>query len=139
MENHPIDNLLKNTMESLRDMIDVNTIIGEPIESSDGTLILPVSRVSVGFAAGGGQYTTTNYKVESDYPFGGGSGAGMSVRPVAFLVIKDDRIRLLPMDSENTLDKIVDTVPQVLEMFKSKAKAANETSGQNTTNQNTCS
>lgn len=134
MENHPIDNLLKNTMESLRDMIDVNTIIGEPIESSDGTLILPVSRVSVGFAAGGGQYTTTNYKVETDYPFGGGSGAGMSVRPVAFLVIKDDRIRLLPMDSENTLDKIVDTVPQVLEMFKSKAKPANETAGQNTTN-----
>lgn len=120
MENHPIDLLIKNTMENLKDMIDVNTIVGDAIESSDGAVILPISKVSVGFAAGGGQYSASAASTESEIPFGGGSGAGVSVRPVAFLVIKEDKIRLLPLDSDNTLDKIVDTVPQILDMFKPK-------------------
>lgn len=132
MENHPIDNLLKNTLENLRDMIDVNTIIGDPIDSTDGTLILPISKVSVGFAAGGGQYTTCSCKHDSDYPFGGGSGAGVSVKPVAFLVIKDDKIRLLPLDADNTLDKIVDTVPQIIDMFKAKSNDSSNTSNTTT-------
>lgn len=120
MENHPIDSLLKNTMENLRDMIDVNTIVGDPIESSDGTLILPISRVSVGFATGGGEYGTSNYNNTEAYPFSGGTGAGISLKPVAFLVIKGDKIRLLPLDSDNTIDKVVDTVPQLIDMIKSK-------------------
>ena len=138
MENHPIDLLIKNTMENLKDMIDVNTIVGDAIESSDGTVILPISKVSVGFAAGGGQYSASCSPTDSQIPFGGGSGAGVSVRPVAFLVIKEDKIRLLPLDSDNTLDKIVDTVPQILDMFKSKTSANTNTKNTNTSANTTC-
>lgn len=131
MENHPIENLMRSTMENIRDMVDVNTIIGDAIESKDGSLIIPISKVSFGFASGGSEFSSKSSNVSSEsYPFGGGSGAGVTVKPVAFLVIKGDNIRLLPVDAENTYDKIVDTVPQVLDMlknfFKSKDKKPND-------------
>ncbi|MDF2503819.1 MULTISPECIES: GerW family sporulation protein [Clostridium] len=120
MENHSIENLMTSTMENLRDMIDVNTIVGEPIESKDGTLILPISKVSFGFASGGSEFSKDVVKKESSdsFPFGGGSGAGVSVKPVAFLVLKDGAIRLLPVDAENTYDKMVDTIPQIIDLIK---------------------
>ena len=114
---HPVDNLMKSTMENLKDMIDVNTVIGDAVETKDGGYIIPISRVSFGFASGGSEFSH-NDNHEGKYPFGGGSGAGVSVKPVAFLVVKEDKIRLLPMDADNTYDRIVDTVPQVLDMFK---------------------
>ena len=118
---HPIDNLMKSTMENIRDMVDVNTIIGDAVETRDGTYIIPISKVSFGFASGGSEFDSQN-KVSSDfqvdYPFGGGSGAGVSVKPVAFLVVRENSVRLLPVEQDNTYDRIVDTVPQVLELFK---------------------
>ncbi|MBU3142170.1 GerW family sporulation protein [Clostridium sp. CF012] len=124
MDNHPIENLMRTTMESIKDMIDVNTIVGDPVESIDGTTIIPISRVCVGFASGGSEFNN-NIKpsVSSDkYPFGGGSGAGVTVRPVAFLVVKNDSVRLLSVDQQNTYDRIVDTVPQVIDIIKSMFK-----------------
>jgi sporulation protein YtfJ len=121
MENHPIESLMKSTMENIKAMIDVNTIIGDPVETKDGSVIIPISKVSFGFASGGSEFET---KHDSDkntnYPFGGGSGAGVTVKPVAFLVIKYDSIRILSVDHENTIDRIVDNIPQFFEMFKSK-------------------
>lgn len=125
MENsHPIENLMKTTMENLRDMIDVNTVIGEPVETSDGRCIIPISKVSFGFASGGSEFPNTKQieQTESKYPFGGGSGAGVSVKPVAFLVLQGESIRLLPVDHDNTYDRIVDTVPQVLDLLKDFVK-----------------
>lgn len=119
MDNHPIENLLKSTMENLKDMIDVNTIVGDAVESKDGSLIIPISKVSFGFVSGGSEFSNTNTeKVESKYPFGGGSGAGVTVKPVAFLVTKGDSIRLLSLDHQNTYDKIVDSVPQLMDYIK---------------------
>ncbi|MGL4989983.1 MAG: GerW family sporulation protein [Sarcina sp.] len=121
MENkHPIENLLKSTMENLKDMIDVNTVIGDGIETPDGSFILPISKVSFGFASGGSEFPKDKNSItpEGRYPFGGGSGSGVSVKPVAFLVIKQDTIRLLPVDQNNTYDRIVDKIPQVLDMLK---------------------
>lgn len=119
MDSHPIENLMKTTMESIKDMIDVNTIVGDAIEASDGTTIIPISRVYFGFASGGSEFSSIKPAVtSSSYPFGGGSGAGVTVKPVAFLVIKNDSIRLLPVDQQNTYDKIVDTVPQVIDIIK---------------------
>lgn len=117
---HPVDNLIKSTMENLKDMVDVNTVIGDAVETKDGGYIVPISKVSFGFASGGSEFNNANTVNHSDsnYPFGGGSGAGVSVKPVAFLVVKDDKIRLLPMDADNTYDRIVDTVPQILDMVK---------------------
>ncbi|MBV7276779.1 GerW family sporulation protein [Clostridiaceae bacterium UIB06] len=119
MESHPIENLLKSTMENLKDMIDVNTIVGDAVESKDGSLIIPISRVSFGFVSGGSEYECKNAGgTGSDYPFGGGSGAGVTVKPIAFLVIKGDSIRLLSLDQQNTYDKLVDSIPQVMDFFK---------------------
>lgn len=121
MENkHPIENLLKSTMENLKDMIDVNTVIGDGIETPDGSFILPISKVSFGFASGGSEFPKDKNSItpEGRYPFGGGSGSGVSVKPVAFLVIKQDNIRLLPVDQNNTYDRIVDKIPQVIDMLK---------------------
>lgn len=117
---HPIENLMKSTMENIRNMVDVNTIIGDPVETKDGSYIIPISRLSFGFASGGSEFNAKSFDKESDskYPFGGGSGAGVSVRPVAFLVVRSDSVRLLPIEADNTYDRIVDTVPQVIDMIK---------------------
>lgn len=116
MENkHPIESLMKSTLENLKDIIDVNTVIGEGIESPDGSFILPISKVSFGFASGGSDIPKEK---DGKFPFGGGSGSGVSVKPVAFLVIKDDMVRILPVDQNNTYDRIVDTIPQVIDMLK---------------------
>ncbi|MCH5138478.1 GerW family sporulation protein [Clostridiaceae bacterium UIB06] len=119
MDNHPIENLLKSTMENLKDMIDVNTIVGDAVESKDGSLIIPISKVSFGFVSGGSEFNNGAVeKADSKYPFGGGSGAGITVKPVAFLVTKGDSIRLLSLDHQNTYDKIVDSVPQLMDYIK---------------------
>jgi len=119
---HPVENLMKSTMENLRDMIDVNTVVGDAVETRDGSYIVPISKVTFGFASGGSEFSspTTKPSVDKDnkLPFGGGSGAGVTVKPVAFLVVKEDSVRLLPVDQDNTYDRIVDSVPQILDMFK---------------------
>ncbi|WP_435790984.1 GerW family sporulation protein [Clostridium sp.] len=128
MDNHPIENLMRSTMESIKDMIDVNTIVGDPVESIDGTTIIPISRVCVGFASGGSEFNSLKSSDSSNkYPFGGGSGAGVTVRPVAFLVVKKDSIRLLSVDQQNTYDKIVDTFPQIIDIVKGIFKDKGET------------
>lgn len=126
MENHPIENLMKTTMESLKDMVDVNTIVGEAVESKDGSLIIPISKVSFGFASGGSEFDNKKAsELSGKYPFGGGSGAGVTLKPVAFLVIKNDNIRLLSVDQDNTYDRIVDSIPQIMDMLKNMFKGKN--------------
>ncbi|WP_368487804.1 GerW family sporulation protein [Clostridium sp. BJN0013] len=132
MDNHPIENLLKSTMENLKDMIDVNTIVGDAVESKDGSFIIPISRVSLGFISGGSEFNSKNEDTSnSEYPFGGGSGAGVTVKPVAFLVTKGDSIRLLSLNQNNTYDKIVDSIPQIIDLIKgmgsSKCKKSENT------------
>lgn len=113
---HPIGSLMDTTMEKIKEMIDVNTIIGEPITSPDGTLIIPVSKVSYGFAAGGSDLPT---KKENKDCFGGGSGAGVTVQPVAFLTVYQGDVRLVSVDrDEGTADKLVNMIPDVLKKVK---------------------
>lgn len=113
---HPIGSLMDTTMEKIKEMIDVNTIIGEPITSPDGTLIIPVSKVSYGFAAGGSDLPT---KKENKDCFGGGSGAGVTIQPVAFLTVYQGDVRLVSVDQEEgAADKIVNMIPDVLKKVK---------------------
>lgn len=113
---HPIGSLMDTTMEKIKEMIDVNTIIGEPIISPDGTLIIPVSKVSYGFAAGGSDLPT---KKENKDCFGGGSGAGVTIQPVAFLTVYQGDVRLVSVDrEEGTADKLVNMIPDVLKKVK---------------------
>ena len=113
---HPIGSLMDTTMEKIKEMIDVNTIIGEPITSPDGTLIIPVSKVSYGFAAGGSDLPT---KKENKDCFGGGRGAGVTIQPVAFLTVYQGDVRLVSVDrEEGTADKLVNMIPDVLKKVK---------------------
>lgn len=118
-----VENLIKSTMENLKNMVDVNTVIGTAVETKDGSYIIPVSRLSFGFASGGSEYSCQDHHTSSTvFPFGGGSGAGVSVKPVAFLVVKEDGVRMLPVEQDTTYDRIVDTVPQILDIIKSLIK-----------------
>lgn len=125
MSEHPIEGLMTTAMNSIQDMIDVNTIIGEPIETSNNIVIIPISKVSFGFAAGGSEFkgeTIDEYKkVDKDeeiqyrLPFGGGSGAGVTINPVAFLVIQSNNVKLMPVNHSSSVDKLLDYVPDLIE------------------------
>ena len=125
MTNHPIESLMLTAMNSIKDMIDVNTIIGEPIQASNNIVVIPISKVTFGFATGGSEFkgeTVNQYKkqekdeqIEYRLPFGGGSGAGVTLLPVAFLVIQGEMVKLLPVDHSTSLDKLLDYVPDLFE------------------------
>ncbi len=125
MSEHPIEGLMTTAMNSIQDMIDVNTIIGDPIETSNNIVIIPISKVSFGFAAGGSEFkgeTIDEYKkvdkeekVQYRLPFGGGAGAGVSIQPIAFLVITQENVKLMPVDHTSSIDKLLDYVPDLME------------------------
>lgn len=126
MAEHPIQGLMSTAMESIKEMVDVNTIVGDAVQAPDGTVIIPISRVSFGFAAGGGEYGSfcrTSDKDDEEeggggaskkYPFAGGSGAGVCINPVAFMVVGQGQIRLLPVNINSSLDKIIDLIPDLM-------------------------
>ncbi len=135
MSDHPIEGLMKTAMESIKEMTDVNTVVGDAVEAPDGTVIIPISRVSCGFAAGGSEFTmysggdkSNSYSDKHDsgggngssqLPFGGGSGAGMSVQPVGFLVVGHGQVRMMSVAGHNTyLERLVDMTPQVFDKIQ---------------------
>lgn len=118
---HPIEGLMQTAMESLKTMVDVNTILGDPVETPDGAVIVPVSRVSFGFAAGGTEFTSGT-KSEASHPFGGGSGAGIALNPVAFLVVGKESVRLLPVNQTAIYDRLIDAVPQFIDQIQGMVK-----------------
>ena len=127
MEDHPIQGLMKTTMDSIKEMVDVNTIVGDAVETVDGSVIIPISKVCFGFAAGGTEYrskvpSSKNEEEPSKLPFGGASGAGVSVQPVAFLVVGNGQIKLLPVNYSSVIDRIVDLAPEVIENIEKSIK-----------------
>ena len=130
MEEHPIGGLMKTTMENLKEMADVSTIVGEAVETADGTVIIPISRLSFGFLSGGSDYCESGSESQEQNskpgsknngpkPFGGGSGGGMNVQPVAMLVVGQGQVRLLPVDSHAMLDRIIDLAPGLFSQIQS--------------------
>lgn len=122
---HKLVDLMATTMSKIREMVDVNTIVGQPIVTADGSTIIPVSKVTFGFASGGSDF---GKDVQN---FGGGSGAGVSVNPVAFLIVSANGVKLLPVNppAGNTVDRIVEMAPEVIEKidsFISKKKREKE-------------
>ena len=135
MSEHPIQGLMRTAMENIKRMVDVNTIVGEPVTTPDGTLIMPISKVGFGFAAGGSEFTTEhdhggeNGKRNSAtfeskqsssvaFPFGGGSGGGVSITPIAFLVVGQHGVKIVPLDhSSRVVERILDQVPALAEKF----------------------
>ncbi|GAA0333996.1 GerW family sporulation protein [Oceanobacillus sp. FSL W7-1293] len=120
MTEHPIEGLMSSAMKNIQKMVEVNTIVGEPLKAPDGTVIIPVSKVGFGFAAGGSEFMPSELKAddveEHDIPFGGGSGGGVSITPVAFLVLKEGKMDLVHMDQHTHLyEKLIDLLPELLQ------------------------
>lgn len=116
---HPIDTMMQTTMEQIRSMVDVNTVVGTPVCGTHDTTIIPISKVSFGFVAGGGEYTAENQRSRAvtaeNYPFAGGTGAGVSVQPVGFLVVDEDSVKMLPAQTSGAMERVVEMLPQLLE------------------------
>ena len=131
MAEHPIEGLMLTAMNSIKDMIDVNTIIGDPIQTSNNIVVIPISKVSFGFAAGGSEFkgeTVDEYnkrdkdeQIQYRLPFGGGAGAGVSLNPVAFLVVQGSVVKLLPVNHSTSLDKLLDYIPDLFEKVNNMA------------------
>lgn len=119
--NHPLPDMVGASISKLRDMVDVNTIIGDPIQTPDGVTILPVSKVKFGFAGGGSDFATKNYPANRDNAFGGGTGAGVTITPVAFLIIKGESVRLLPVSepASGALDRLIEMLPELIDQVSS--------------------
>lgn len=122
-QQHPVSEFTASALSSLRSLVDVNTVIGDPITAADGTVIIPVSKVSFGYASGGSDWPTSRPDV-----FGGGTGGGVTITPVAFLIVKGGNVEILSMPTaDNTADRIVNTVPglvdKILERIPKKEKA----------------
>jgi len=115
VEKHPIESLMGTSMESIREMVDVNTVIGDPVQTQDGSTIIPISKVSFGFVAGGGEYTSGVPAQQDGMPFAGGAGAGVSVHPMGFLVCSQNGVRLLSASCASPMERIVEMIPQALE------------------------
>lgn len=114
MSQHPIEGLMGVTLEKIKSMVDSNTIIGNPINLEDGTTILPVSKVTFGFASGGSDFPN---KTTKDL-FGGGSGAGVTILPVAFLVCHNGNVRLLQLsDTTTSLDRAISLLPELVDQI----------------------
>lgn len=137
MREHPIEGLMLAAMNSIKDMVDVNTIIGDPIETSNNIVIIPISKVAFGFAAGGSEFneeTIEEYtkkdkddeNIKYKLPFGGGTGAGVSINPVAFIIVQEGSVKLLPVNHSSTIDKLLDYVPDLINKIGKKMNKAED-------------
>lgn len=128
MSEHPIQSLMTTAMENLKEMVDVNTILGDPVETPDGSVILTVSKVGFGFGAGGSEFNAGESREgsgnsgESSFPFGGGSGGGVWITPIAFLIVSSRGVQLLHLDEGTHLyERLLDLAPSVMEKIQSLA------------------
>ena len=114
--NHPLPDMMSGTMNKIRDMIGANAIVGDPIVTADNVTIIPISKVSFGFAGGGSDFVPKSKNGE-ELPFGGGTGAGVNITPIAFLVCKGENVRMLPISSGalSPLDRFVEQAPDIIE------------------------
>ncbi|WHX99614.1 GerW family sporulation protein [Neobacillus sp. DY30] len=138
MSEHPIQGLMTTAMESLKEMIDVNTIIGDPVETPDGSVILTVSKVGFGFAAGGSEFKLEGSQSKGEgegkgqpkLPFGGGSGGGVSITPIAFLIVNSKGVKMLHLDESTHLyEKILELAPQAVDKIQQMFSKKNEQQG----------
>ncbi|PAE33321.1 GerW family sporulation protein [Bacillus sp. 7884-1] len=143
MSDHPIQGLMTAAMEKLKEMVDVNTIIGDPVETPDGCVILTVSKVGFGFAAGGSEFmldgdsSGRGQGQSKGQAFGGGSGGGVSITPIAFLIVNSNDVKMVHLDESTHLyEKILDLVPQAVDKIQQMFnKNGNDNSSQNQQNQ----
>ncbi len=130
MAEHPIEGMMDTTLEKIKQMVDVNSVIGDPITTPDGTTIIPISKVNYGFASGGSDLPT---KVPEKQYFGGGTGAGITITPVAFLVVSNGQVRLLRVDagSNTAVDRLIDQAPEIIDKVNGMIHKSPKTNAKN--------
>lgn len=147
MAEHPIQGLMKTAMENIKEMVDVNTIVGDPVETPDGSVIMPISKVGFGFAAGGSEFVVESdsdgsmgqghnnndaHNAQVALPFGGGSGGGVSITPIAFLVVGKQGVKVVPLDNQTHLyERLIDQAPQVVDKIQGMLKSNKNTNNTN--------
>ena len=119
---HPIERIMDNAFMRMKGLVSADTVIGTPVTTADGASIIPVSRVTMGFVTGGGEYSDTARECNSEYPFAGGSGAGISVSPVCFLINDGKSVKLVGVDDKSAYDKILSIVPEIVNSFTKKVE-----------------
>ena len=127
MNEHPIKSVMAAALEGLKGIADVNTVIGEAVETVNGTVIIPVSKVSLGLIIGGSDFEGAGLTDDKDNLFGGGAGGGVTIEPVAFLVVTKDDIKMMSVDSESAMNmRVLDLIPKAIdvasELFNKKKK-----------------
>ena len=127
-KNHPINDLMSTTMQKIREIVDANTIVGQPISTPEGVTLIPVSKLSFGFASGGSDFVSKNKKPGENNTFGGGGGAGVNITPVAFLIVKGDSVRVLRVDppAPTAVERVIEMVPDVVEKVTGIVEKKNE-------------
>jgi sporulation protein YtfJ len=128
---------MKTAMENIKQMVDVNTIVGDPVETPDGSVIMPISKVGFGFAAGGSEFSgeyeegktpqgqpgANPHNAQVTFPFGGGSGGGVSITPIAFLVVGKHGVNVVPLDNQTHIyERLIDSAPQVFDKIQRMIK-----------------
>ena len=121
-QEHPVERIMGNAFTKIRTLVEADTVIGTPVVTADGVSIIPISKITAGFLTGGGEYSDMSRQTYTEYPFAGGSGAGVSVSPVGFLVSDGKSVKLVNIDDKNPLEKILDTVPDILDEIMSGVK-----------------
>ena len=122
--NHPLPDMMGSSVAKIKDMFDANTVIGDPIQTPEGVMIIPVSKVKVGYAGGGSDFAPKGYPTNKPNAFGGGSGAAVTVTPVAFLVIKGESVRMLPVaePASGSLERLVEMLPELIDQISALSK-----------------
>lgn len=141
MAEHPIQGLMQTAMENIKEMVDVNTIVGDPVQTPDGSVIMPISKVGFGFVAGGSDIrmnddekhtnaTTDMHNASVALPFGGGSGGGVSITPIAFLVVGTHGVKIVPLDNQTHLmERVIDSAPKVFDKIQNMINKQSSASG----------
>ena len=129
--NHPLNEMMTSSMAKIKDMIDVNTVIGDPITTPDGVTLIPITKVSIGYGGGGSDFVTKNYPANRDNAFGGGAGAGVTITPMAFVVIRGESVRMLPIaePASTSVDRIVEMVPDILDRVEALLRKPQDKNG----------
>lgn len=122
--NHPLPDMMGASLAKIKDMVDVNTIIGDAITTPEGVTIIPVSKVKVGYAGGGSDFAPKGYPANKQNAFGGGSGTGVTITPVAFLIIKGESVRLMPVaePASNSVERLVEMLPELIDQISALTK-----------------
>ena len=126
--NHPLSELMNSSMGKIRELVDVNSVIGEPIVTADGVSIIPVSKVSVGYGGGGTDFATKNTAADKQNAFGGGAATGITITPIAFLIVRGENVRMMPVaePASSSMDRLIEQLPDLLDRIDSMRKKKDE-------------